>query len=280
MKYLEIKNLKHEFSQGIFERGHENDPKSPNMLNYSLTCSKKGRWKEGMVINNFVKVHHDVIMYHSTVRVDKLIKENGKWICTKEELDNFLNKVSLDSEGQPLDKGPYVFNGEYIDSNDWKYGDIVKWPKDKIGRQLRNWATKKTPTRLTTDRFENYNQPTDISFIPFSELVKILNNKRMIDLLSVRGLYQITDGVNPSEIVNRYVGSASSEIGGLFSRFGDYIRTGHGGNKKLIEEYTINSEFLNNCFFTVLSVFPSDYDLNDILRAEANKKREFICLWN
>ena len=138
---------------------------------------------------------------------------------------------------------------------------------------LKNWISIKKPIKLPTDRFEYIIQPTDIS-VPYSELQLMLNNKKIVDLLSIRGLYMWTDGTN------KYIGSASSKEGGLYSRIQDYIRTGHGGNNKLKVEDKLNSGFLKNCMFKILSVFPSHYELNDIQRAEANMKKEFICTWN
>ncbi len=274
MKSMKERYLRHQFRDEIFVNGHENDPYSPNMLNYSLSCSKKCRWSEGMLLNNFVQIRHNCIMYHSTVRVGKLIRQNDEWVGDRKEIENFLTKVPLDENGEPIDKGFFIFNGEYVENSQFNYGDIVEWGKDRAGRTNRHWVSKLKPVKLSTDRFEYVKQPTDI-LVPYSELEKMLRNKRIVDLLrNNRGLYMWTDDTN------EYIGSAGSQNGGLHSRILDYFDNGHGGNKKLILENKDNPEFLKKCKFKILSVFPPDYDLNDIQRAEANMKKLFNCSWN
>ncbi len=276
----QVKFIKHEFRKGIFERGNENDPKSANILNYTLSCSERARWKEGQILHNFVKLSGGYIMYHSSIKIGKLLKKNNVWIGAKEQIEYFLTKIPLNSKGEPIDNGPFIFDGEFIETNEWNHGEMVEWSKTKKGKIPRGWVSLNAPKKLSTQRFQMYEKPTDVVFVPFSEIKEFFKNKQMIDILSKPGLYRITDGSNIEETKNDYLGSAGSECGGLFKRITDYISTGHGGNKKLIEESKKNPNFLERCYFTILSVFPDDYELTHIQKAEANMKKNFQCTWN
>jgi len=69
--------------------------------------------------------------------------------------------------------------------------------------------------------------------LSFSELEALVNKDRVdwkTALQSVKGVYLITDITENK----RYVGSAYGE-GGVWSRWCDYVDTGHGGNKGLAE---------------------------------------------
>jgi len=276
----QVKFIKHEFRNGIFVRGHENDPKSPNILNYTLSCSKKLRWKEGQILHNFVNICGGHIMYHSSIKVGKILKNNGVWIGTKGQIDSFLNKVPLTSKKEPIDNGPFIFDGEFIETDEWNHGEMVEWARTKNGKIPRGWVSLKSPKKISTQRFQMYEKPTDLVNVPYSEIKEFSKDKKMIDMLSRSGLYRITDGPNKKETKNDYIGSAGSEGGGIFKRFTDYISNGHGGNKKLIEEHKKNSNFLESCYFTVLSVFPDDYKLRHIQKAESDMKENFECTWN
>ena len=274
MKTIKERYLKHEFRDGVFERGNENNPRSREMFMYALGTGRRNRWSEGMVIHNFIKLNGSKIMYHSTVKVGKPIKVDGKWNDNKKDIDDFLSNVPLDDKGFPTVNSDNFFNGEYVESSEFKHQDIVEWPVDKNGKKTRVWVSKEKPSVLpSTNRFEYIKQPTDICDIPYSELLYMLNNKRIIDLLSIRGLYKWSDGDNT------YIGSAYS-VDGIHSRINDYINNGHGGNKKMKKENEKNNGFLEKCNITILSVFPESFTSNDIQRAEANMKKSFNCTWN
>ena len=272
IKEIKERYLKHEFRGGVFERGNENNPRSPKMLMYALGC-RRNRWSEGMLLHNFINLN-GIIMYHSTLKVGKPIKEDGEWNDNKKDIDDFLTKVPLDDKGFPTDNSDNYFNGEYVESSEFKHQDIVEWPVDKNGKKTRIWISVKKPSVLpSTNRFENIKQPTDIHNMPYSELSCMLPDKKFIDLLSIRGLYKWSDGDNT------YLGAAYS-VCGIHSRIKDYIKNGHGGNKKMKEENEKNHGFLKKCNLTILSVFPESYTSSDIQRAEANMKKDFNCTWN
>ncbi len=69
--------------------------------------------------------------------------------------------------------------------------------------------------------------------LPFTELATLVQNDRpdwKSALENVKGVYLITD----TKTGKRYVGKASGGQG-IWSRWGEYVNSGHGGNKKLQE---------------------------------------------
>lgn len=96
---------------------------------------------------------------------------------------------------------------------------------------------KERYTGETFSGFENID-------LPFSKIVTIIQNEKpdwKAALSSIKGVYLVTDFLTGK----RYVGSAYGDIG-IWSRWRQYVETGHGGNdllKKLIKvkgmEYAI-----------------------------------------
>jgi hypothetical protein len=80
-----------------------------------------------------------------------------------------------------------------------------------------------------------------------------------------------------------YVGSASGEQGGIWERWGDYARTKHGGNKRLVELITADTECCDNFQFSILEVFPIKRDRHEVLEYEQLYKRKLGTIefgWN
>jgi hypothetical protein len=272
-KLEEIRYIKHEFRNHIFERGMENNPKSPNLLNYTLTSGKQ-TWKEGMIVRCFINLGYGIYMYHSSIKVGQAIKKNGVWVGNKEEIENFLSKIPLTPQNEPIDNGPYLWNGDFIKTDDWQHGEIVDWVKTSKGGIPRNTVSKKPPTKkLSSNRFDYIEKITDLNQIPYPEIFEWLKSEKMIKMLQSKVSYRWTGSEND------YIGSASG-VGGLLQRLNDYLSNGHGNNKKMIEESIKNPSFLQSCHFSVLAVYPEDYTKEDILRHEANLKKHFPCSWN
>ena len=80
----------------------------------------------------------------------------------------------------------------------------------------------------TGARFPGY-ENIDISF---TEVETVVNNERAdwkTALTNVKGVYLVTD----TKTGKRYVGSASGD-GGVWSRWGAYVASGHGGNAGMV----------------------------------------------
>ncbi|HEV7457317.1 MAG TPA: GIY-YIG nuclease family protein [Roseococcus sp.] len=107
----------------------------------------------------------------------------------------------------------------------------------------------------------------------FEELETLVRNARpdwKAPLASVKGIYLITDVVTG----RRYVGAALGE-GGIWSRWCDYVATGHGGNVELRELAPDPSlTYIRHAFrFALLEHRPVGTADDVILRREAHWKR-------
>ncbi len=104
--------------------------------------------------------------------------------------------------------------------------------------------------------------------VSFSEIEFLIHNGRSdwrAALGSVKGVYLITD----TKTLKRYVGSAYGD-GGVWSRWGEYAASGHGGNVKLRELVAQKSmDYCREHFrFTLLEHYPVYKANEDIIRRE------------
>ena len=111
--------------------------------------------------------------------------------------------------------------------------------------------------------------------LSFDTLRTIINNPKQHSewqkrLSAVAGVYLITD----TKTGKHYVGSASSQEGGIWRRWSDYAKTKHGDNKTLVELINTDPDYCNNFQFSILEVFPIKRDRRDILEYEELYKQK------
>ena len=110
--------------------------------------------------------------------------------------------------------------------------------------------------------------------LPFRLLQNIFEGKIMSTYYSalqkITGVYCLTD----NKTGRLYIGSATGD-GGVAQRWGNYLSTSHGGNKKLIKLFNEQGEeyFKDNFSFTLLEYFGLSYDTEKILAREQYWKR-------
>ena len=130
-----------------------------------------------------------------------------------------------------------------------------------------NEATVKEilPALYSGDTFGGY----DRVHLPYAKLDRIFRREIMPSyydaLESVTGVYCLTD----TRTGKLYIGSATGE-GGVAARWGNYLDSKHGGNKKLRELYDREGEeyFRENFEFTLLEYFGMSYDPQKVLERE------------
>ena len=157
---------------------------------------------------------------------------------------------------------------------------VIDWGKGAI-----NWCQKGT-----TEKEILYVLPkvSEIVFTSYDKIVLSYKNLKHIvthvrehkdwqqRLSAVAGIYLITD----TKTGKHYVGSASGEQGGIW---GDYARTKHGGNKRLVELITADADYCDNFQFSILEVFPIKRDRHEVLEYEQLYKRKLRSIefgWN
>ena len=95
-------------------------------------------------------------------------------------------------------------------------------------------------------------------------------------LANIKGVYLVTDTVTGK----LYVGKASGEAG-IWQRWCDYAKNGHGGNKELIAVLNENgSDYMRNFQYSILEIADSHASEEDILDRESHwmnvlKSREY-----
>ena len=156
------------------------------------------------------------------------------------------------------------------------------------GKSTRGWCQNGiTPKEILSIkppvseiRFVGYDQV----ILPFETLQTIVRHRAKYRewekrLSSVAGVYLITD----TKTGKLYVGSASGEEGGIWSRWSEYARTGHGGNKRLMQLLAADEDYCRNFQFSILEVFPIKRDRHEVLECEQLYKKKLQTIlfgWN
>ena len=106
--------------------------------------------------------------------------------------------------------------------------------------------------------------------INFNELNSLISNDAAgwkEALSSTRGVYLITD----SESGDQYVGSATG-ANGIWGRWRDYAKSGHGNNKIMIDRVQNIETFAGNLKFSILETLGNLATRQDGIAAEARWK--------
>ena len=119
----------------------------------------------------------------------------------------------------------------------------------------------------------------DKVLLKFTQLEQIISNKQnhiewYNRLSTVAGVYLITD----QSTGKHYVGSASSEDGGIWGRWSDYVKSKHGGNKRLRELMDNDPNHCKNFLFSILEAFPIKRDRHDIWTYEQLYKKKLCSI--
>ncbi len=125
-----------------------------------------------------------------------------------------------------------------------------------------------SPVKLTFGEFPGYRQLT----LTRDQLRLIIFNNLptwRTALSTVKGIYLLTDTLTQQ----LYIGQANS-LGGFWNRWCDYFKTGHGGNKGLIEELgTADEERLRGINFSILEVMDPNATESEINQRESHWKK-------
>ncbi|CAI3949653.1 unnamed protein product [Commensalibacter communis] len=111
-----------------------------------------------------------------------------------------------------------------------------------------------------------------LSFVKLERLIRNQDSNKdwYYPLSTTSAVYLIYD----SSTGKQYVSSASGESGGLWGRWSNYIKTKHGGNKKLIENYQQNKTQHLNCVFSILLVLPKGMSKEVVIKYENLYKKK------
>jgi len=163
----------------------------------------------------------------------------------------------------------FQYNTELIDNQEKLIGRVIVQHK-RTGRQayllgkessgeFRVCETKEK--RLSIEKFPGYNS----TVIQYEKLKTVI--KQRVDtwygaLSNVKGIYLITDTLAG----DHYVGSAIGNDG-IWQRWCNYVKSGHGGNKLLIQLLKTNGKaYCKNFQFSILEIADS-HASDDFIRA-------------
>jgi len=170
----------------------------------------------------------------------------------------------------------FQYSTELIDGQEKLIGRIIVNHK-RIGRQSYLLGKKDggdffvsevKDKRLTIEEFPGYNS----AVIPFQKLRTIIRQSESTwlgALSNVKGVYLITD----TKSGDHYVGSAIGGSG-IWQRWCDYIKTGHGGNKLLVNLLKDKGiEYTSNFQYSVLEIADSNASDDYIRGRESHWKK-------
>ena len=156
----------------------------------------------------------------------------------------------------------------------------VHWKRESRGsraRLMEHYFDDFTVSEILRDRYQGEVFPgfEDINH-DFSILKNISGTSKSnwaSALGNVKGVYLITDKSNGK----KYVGSACGE-GGIWSRWCDYLNSGHGGNKELaaLIDKEGKDHALKNFRFVLLEYRPMDTDDEVISKRETYWKKALL----
>lgn len=148
----------------------------------------------------------------------------------------------------------------------------------RLANIMENCTVKEIlPCQYNGEQFEGY----DRVHLPYRKLCDIFNGKIMPTyfeaLKKVTGIYCLTD----TKTGKLYIGSATGEEG-VAQRWGNYLDSKHGGNKKLIALYNEKGhEYFEEYFtYTLIEYFGLSYDPAKILEREQYWKKCFDTIKN
>jgi hypothetical protein len=148
----------------------------------------------------------------------------------------------------------------------------------KLSSRLDDCVVKEIlPCQYSGEQFEGY----DRVHLDFNKLDDVFAGKIMPTyydaLKKITGVYCLTD-IKTGKL---YIGAAYGE-GGVAQRWGNYLNSKHGGNKKLIDLYNDKGAeyFKENFTFTLLEYFGLSYDPNKIIAREEYWKECFSTIKN
>lgn len=189
----------------------------------------------------------------------------GVWrVGDRIETDKALSMGLLDDSFEDQDKlGKYYH--EMIETNILKQFQLrleIEWHGELAWRRTLN--TKKSyPIRINHGCPVPFQGINSISLV-MSELRIITEHTEWINALSnVTGVYIIIDETTGQQ----YIGSATGKRG-IFQRWREYAKTGHGGNKRLIKLLESKNWRDSDLRFTLIETFPIDTPRNKIIQRE------------
>jgi GIY-YIG catalytic domain. len=223
------------------------------------TCKECSFWGWYGKSRNF----HKNQWVFSFLRMD----ENDKWLLVSVAKIIDIPKDSFASF-QVLDRFSPFFGRLIVKC---KKGDKFSRHVFNLSKYLETITVKEIlPCLYSGEQFNGYDRVN----LEYKKLNDVFSGKIMPTyyeaLKTIAGVYCLTDTFTGK----LYIGSATGRDG-VAQRWGNYIATKHGGNKKLTELYNAQgAKYFEKYFtFTILEYFGLSYDTNKIIEREQYWKK-------
>lgn len=141
---------------------------------------------------------------------------------------------------------------------------VIEWGKSTVSWvQSKDKRVVEIKPKKSIGEFQTYDR-ISMDYIDLKKLTQFpdSNISWFTALSSVKGVYLIMDRTSGK----LYVGSASGE-GGIYARWEQYAKTGHGGNKELMALDPINFQF------SILEIVSTTFTEEEVIKCE-NKWKE------
>lgn len=210
----------------------------------------------------------------------KIYKKSNEWLfISAAEINDILDTDKTNTiEGKNLtiiEKFRPLFGRLIIKhKKDSSFGRYTFNMKDRIDACF---VKEILSCQYNGEQFEGY----DRVYLPYGKLKDVLQGKIMPTyceaLKKITGIYCLTDTKNGK----LYIGSATGE-GGVAQRWGNYLDSKDGGNKKLIELHKEKGDeyFKDNFTYTLIEYFGLFYDQKKIKEREQYWKKCFDTINN
>ena len=256
------------------------DPKSVKLIRHALSDPKCQRYIDNNMIKEYTCIQDKKI---STKHDYWMVFISGKG--NKAILDSFYkvkgfypNSLKYMPEGFAA---PEDFNGEglYFDLEklntleDYENRLIIEWNNPRAWRQ--NGTTDKKILSIQAEKKYPFSKPENI-ILPYLNLKQIIDDPELYSdwhaaLSTIYGIYLITD----TECGKHYIGAAYGKDG-ILGRWKEYIKTKHGGNKK-IEELLKKHPGRHLSFqFSILQVLSHGLKEKEVQDIEKNYKDKLL----
>lgn len=245
----ELKNVKIRFNQF---NGEENPldvyVRDPEIVNthFFLWRTKQRYFNVGQIAICLLKLSEDMWLLTT---IKKITKELGVY-------------DGINYEGEEIEEYRPYFGRVVIKFH--KTFQTQGTFYEKVYEQLE--VTQILPTTYQGDDFPGYDKVK----LSYEQLSTILNRGKkdwIAALENQKAVYLITDKNNGK----LYVGSATSDKGMLLQRWSNYVATGHGGNKELVE--LVNEKGFDyikqNFQYSILENYNAKIDDHVILERES-----------
>lgn len=224
---------------------------------------KKGRFAKARYIASFAPYHGTQALFLGVWRIDGEITPCCNAPVEQRRLVKHFNWPQDDTYYELTEQEAFCDLAERL-VIDWG-GSTVSWVQTKTNKEV---VAILPPNSIK--EFVSY----DSAVLTHHDLIQMIKNPTsnhtwLNALRAVNGIYCITDIRNG----RNYVGSAYGKDG-IWGRWANYVHSGHGGNKMLVELLQAEPDCLAHFQYSILEILPGSSTAEDAINKESLWKQK------